>query len=253
VIFAATTLGLGVALNLLGLALSWRLDRDGLPAAFDQQVARRRLGSLPARVPLIAFNLLLMWVGGGAAMWYFAGSFPLTFPGWGRWLGELVWLLVVDDLVFYGVHRSLHEVPWLYRRIHKRHHEAFAPVPIEYLFVHPAEWMLGTLGLGLGVLGLLAAFGSVSAWSIWSWQLVRVGHELEIHSGLALWRLPFFAPMSHHDLHHARPNSGNYASMFTFWDRVLGTRAQADEPRRPRARAEPARADPGASPPGAAG
>ena len=32
---------------------------------------------------------------------------------------------VIADIVFYCAHRSLHQIPWLYRNIHKRHHEHY--------------------------------------------------------------------------------------------------------------------------------
>ena len=51
-------------------------------------------------------------------------------------------------------------------------------------------------------------------------------HELDIHSGVKSSKItsaiPFYGTTEHHDLHHSR-NKGNYASTFTFWDKIFGT------------------------------
>jgi methylsterol monooxygenase len=134
--------------------------------------------------------------------------------------------VLVDDLWLYGFHRFIHEQKWWYRHIHKIHHRAFAPVPIEYLYVHPLEWAGGGIGVAAGFALAIWLFDGMPAWSLYAWAVWRVGHELDIHSGVRsglLRLLPVVAPMENHDLHHARPTKGNYASAFRIWDRVFGT------------------------------
>ena len=110
--------------------------------------------------------------------------------------------------------------------IREIHHKAFAPLPIEYIYVHPLEWIVGAIGPFLGLLVLHLAWGAIPAWSLWAYLLVRNLHELDVHSGikspLGKW-IPLYAPAEHHDLHHAKPTKGNFASTLTFWDNVLGT------------------------------
>jgi sterol desaturase/sphingolipid hydroxylase (fatty acid hydroxylase superfamily) len=43
----------------------------------------------------------------------------------------------VDDALFYWSHRFLHSWPWLYRTVHKQHHEFKEPSPIATEFAHP--------------------------------------------------------------------------------------------------------------------
>lgn len=220
------TVALSLLLNGVALVVSLRFDRRGLPASMNGQVTPRKLHTLPPRLRLIGFNLACQYVAAVVLMAAFGEYIPIAWPGVGLFLGQLALVCVADDLSFYWFHRVLHRNRWLYRKIHKRHHEAYAPVPIEYVYVHPAEWLGGTVGLTVALLGIVQVWGSVSAWVVWAYIALRTLHELDIHSGLRLAtrHIPLIAPMRHHDLHHARPTRGNYASFLTLWDRLLGTR-----------------------------
>ena len=131
-----------------------------------------------------------------------------------------------DDFGFYWAHRAMHQYRWLYRRVHKYHHEAAAPVPIEFIYAHPLDALAGGVGTVLGFAVALLAFGEISAWTLWSGVAARLAHELLIHSGLRSVigaYVPFFGIAEHHARHHERPTSGNYASTFTLWDRLFRT------------------------------
>ncbi|MCA9544249.1 MAG: sterol desaturase family protein [Myxococcales bacterium] len=229
-IVGLVAVGMSILFNALALWVSWRIDRDGIPAALDGQAVRRKPGALKARLPNIGMNLVSQWIGALAAFWYFEDCFTMTWQGTGVVLAQLGIVLVLDDAWFYWMHRVLHRNRRLYRAIHKKHHEAFAPVPIEYCYVHPLEQSAGTVGIAVGVVLCLALFGQISVWTIWIFVGWRILHELEIHSGLRLptRHLPLLAPMAHHDLHHAKPHKGNFASAFTVWDRLMGTRIEGD-------------------------
>lgn len=213
-------------LNLLALVWSLWLDHKGLPAAVDGQFARRKRGTLLKRLPLIGFNNFLILISVGPSLWFFSDCFPAGRPELLPAVGSFVLLVFLDDLWIYAFHRFIHQRKWWYRHVHKIHHRAFAPVPIEYLYVHPLEWAGGGVGVAAGFIGGILIFGHIPAWTLYVWAVWRVGHELDIHSGVrsvfARW-IPVVAPMEHHDLHHARPMAGNYASMFSVWDRVFGT------------------------------
>ena len=134
---------------------------------------------------------------------------------------ELFIVLLFDDTFFYFLHRLMHRNKFIYNKIHKIHHRANAPIPIDYIYVHPLEWMSGFIGPFIGILLL----GGVSIYSFWLYLLVRNFHELLIHSGLKsiYIKFPFYGTNEHHDLHHAK-RDGNYASTFTFWDYFLKTK-----------------------------
>jgi sterol desaturase/sphingolipid hydroxylase (fatty acid hydroxylase superfamily) len=222
VLLAVTAL----ALNVPALLVSLYFDRVGLPRSWDDQTTPRKRGVLRSRLPLIATNLAILYASAIPGLWLVRSRFPLRIPSLAEALVQFVLLVLADDLWFYFVHRKLHVDKELYRRVHKVHHEAFAPVPIEYIYVHPVEWMAGALGPVIVVVALLVLRGEMSGYLLVGWQAWRTLHELDIHSGLRspLTRcIPFWAGMKHHDLHHAKPTRGNYASSLTLWDRAFGT------------------------------
>ena len=223
-ILAGGTVAMSAFMTLIGMWISFRIEKNGLPEAYNAQAVKRRGKKLKARMPQILINLALVWTSTFLGLWTFGHYFPMETPSLWVLIPQLFIVFVADDALFYWYHRLLHVNTTLYRWIHQRHHEAYAPVPIEYIYVHPLEWMLGMSGFVLGFGICLGVWGSMSAWTLWIWGGWRTLHELDIHSGMNLMnRIPLFASMQHHDLHHARPHCGNYASMFPFWDRVYGT------------------------------
>ncbi len=154
-------------------------------------------------------------------------KFVTTDLGLAAGLAQLGILVVGVDLYEYLIHRLMHRNRWLWERIHRRHHEVDSPLASDYLYVHPAE----ALGVGAGfvVVGTLCVlvFGVLCGWSLWVWALIRLTHAVDSHSGLRsriLPRLPLMAEAEHHDLHHSSARSGNYGSLTTIWDGMLGTR-----------------------------
>ena len=135
----------------------------------------------------------------------------------------LLIILFFDDTFFYFLHRLMHENKYIYNKVHKIHHRANSPIPIDYIYVHPLEWMSGFIGPFIGILAL----GGVDIYTFWLYLFFRNFHELAIHSGIVTSRfsniVPFYGTNEHHDLHHAKRN-GNYASTFIVWDKVFKTK-----------------------------
>ena len=80
----------------------------------------------------------------------------------------------------------------------------------------------------MGGVAVHLLWGELGFAPFYAYVVFRQLHELDVHSGLRsrlAHHIPFLAPNEHHDLHHLRPHAGNYASMLTVWDRVLGTEA----------------------------
>jgi len=224
-LWAAVLVLLG-GLNGLGLLVSVAIERWGLPAGWSIQDVARKPGMLRRHLPLIAGNLTFMLVAAAFSFWQFAHCFVFERPDWGAAALTFGALVLFDDLGFYCVHRALHTNRQWYRRFHRQHHQAFAPVPIEYIHAHPVEWLSGSSFPVLFILAMVGLQGSMNAWVLLAWAAFRTLHELDIHSGTrsVLGRfLPLYGTVRMHDLHHAKPHSGNYASTLTIWDRVFGT------------------------------
>ncbi|KAG8520782.1 Methylsterol monooxygenase 1 [Galemys pyrenaicus] len=100
-----------------------------------------------------------------------------------------------------------------------------APFGLEAEYAHPLE----TLILGTGFfIGIMLLCDHVIL--LWAWVTVRLMETIDVHSGYyipinPLNLIPFYAGSRHHDFHHMN-FVGNYASTFTWWDRLLGTESQ---------------------------
>lgn len=221
-ILAATTT-LATAISLLFLRYGW-------PKNLALQGTPRRYGPFKKRLPLIGFNLFLLFVGPACVLPWMEFAFDLSTPTALECVGIPLIVLVFDDTFFYFWHRFLHRNKWMYRKIHRLHHKAFAPLPLDYIYAHPIEWLTGTLGpiAGLTVIYLLT--GPINAWGFWIFALLRQLHEINIHSGThsyLLHYLPNISDTNSHDHHHARPNDGNFASIFEHWDRLCQTKVDS--------------------------
>jgi sterol desaturase/sphingolipid hydroxylase (fatty acid hydroxylase superfamily) len=128
-------------------------------------------------------------------------SFTLTA------LAVYVW----GDAHFYWTHRLLH-TSWLYKNVHKEHHESFNPDPFSGLSMHPIESSIYfSAGLIPGLLGV----------PMWLVRLNFIGllvFPLEGHSGYGSWAVE---SSNNHYIHHAKFN-WNYGSS-PLWDRLCGT------------------------------
>merc|ERR1719498_672293 len=61
--------------------------------------------------------------------------------GWACAASTMVGILW-NDLTFYFVHRAMHESKWLYKNVHKVHHEFKSPNGLTALYCHPVECVL---------------------------------------------------------------------------------------------------------------
>ena len=83
------------------------------------------------------------------------------------------------------------------------------------------------MGPIIGMVSIYFCFGEISAWSFWIFTVVRQLHEINIHSGtrsVILNYIPGISSTDSHDIHHLRPNDGNYASIFEHWDYIFRTK-----------------------------
>jgi len=130
--------------------------------------------------------------------------------------------LLVEDFSFYWLHRALH-TPFLYKHIHKLHHQYKEPNSWAVEYAHPLEYtFVNSTGLFLG-----PALLQAHVYTFWIWLAIRLTEGVDGHCGYDLWFSPFryfpFRPGANvHDFHHSH-NVGNYCSFFTFWDKICGT------------------------------
>ena len=134
--------------------------------------------------------------------------------------------LLLFDLWMYVWHRANHEIPLLWR-LHRVHHTDPRMDSTTAFRFHPGEIALSTLlnaavilGLGLG-LGTLILYKSLMV-------VVILLHHSNIRLPEA-WdrRLSILVvPPSMHRVHHSQiiaETNSNYGTIFSFWDRLLGS------------------------------
>jgi sterol desaturase/sphingolipid hydroxylase (fatty acid hydroxylase superfamily) len=144
---------------------------------------------------------------------------PLNLKGLGTVGGGIVAFLV-SDLVFYGAHRLVHNVPLLWRWIHQMHHSAERIDVLGSNYGHPFD---------------VLALGGVTVLAV---TLLGVSPDAAALAGFIGFFLPTFQHMNvrtpqwlgwiiqrpeAHTVHHSRGvHAYNYGNVM-LWDIVLGT------------------------------
>ncbi|XP_059469048.1 fatty acid hydroxylase domain-containing protein 2-like [Neocloeon triangulifer] len=100
----------------------------------------------------------------------------------------------IREITFYYSHRMMHH-RWIYKHIHKQHHEWTAPIAMITLSCHPLEHLFGNivpLSLGPVVLGSHPLVH-------WMWFVLVTAFPVSKHSG---YHLPLLPSPEFHDYHH---------------------------------------------------
>jgi methylsterol monooxygenase/4-alpha-methyl-delta7-sterol-4alpha-methyl oxidase len=142
-------------------------------------------------------------------------------PVWYWIAAQIVFFTLLDDFLYYWMHRLLH-VRWLLRHVHAVHHRIKNTCAMDGNYFHWLEFVLtGTLSL-VGPL-LIGAHVYV----VWIWIVIRQFEAADGHCGydfpLNPMRLfPLYKGPAYHDFHHAR-FKGNYAGFLPYLDSLMGT------------------------------
>ena len=220
---AIYTIVLLICTNLFGLIYSILVLYTSVFQKFSIQKKPYVKGLFSKRMPLYLFNITLLLTISGFGAFFFADFFSQEFSI-GTIIFQVIFAFVIDDIFFYFYHRWLHENKYMLKTVHSIHHRATKPFPLEYLYAHPIEWMLGMIGAFLGF-AILLIFMPVNIYAFWIFGALRNLHEIHIHSDLELpvsSKIPLLSKTKHHDDHHAKL-TGNYSSTFLWMDRLFKT------------------------------
>ena len=143
-------------------------------------------------------------------------------PPWYAWVIQLIFFIILDDFLFYWVHRSLHENKWLLRHVHSVHHRIRNTCALDGNYFHWLEFV---------IIGSLALVGPLllgcHLYVLYAWIIIRNIEAADGHSGYDLpWNplryLPLYDGAVYHDFHHAK-FKGNYAGALHYVDGFFGT------------------------------
>ena len=217
------TILLLIIINGYGFVYSYLITGKSFRKNKKIQNKTNGLNVLIDRTPLVLFNISILMILNSIGLYFFKDYYIKDYSSVLITLGEVLFVLTIDDIFFYVLHRTMHENKFIYKKIHKIHHRANVPIPIEYIYVHPLEWMSGMIGPFLGMI----IIGKISFIAYIFYLIIRNFHEIHIHSGIKTSLIhklfPLYGTNEHHDMHHAK-RDGNYSSTFTFWDIVFKTK-----------------------------
>ncbi len=213
---ALTYLFLAVAERCLPWRKRWLRSQDDLGTDIALFFTNAAVNGLATPAVLALSAGAGAWLASEAGIGLWPASWPIV--------AQLGLALVVAEAVEYGLHRAMHEVPWLWR-LHATHHSAPRLYWLNALRFHPIDLLLlGTLklvplallGAGAPVFALVSLFSGVHG----SFQHANVPVRL----GPLNW---IFSMSELHRWHHSpRPEEANhnYGGNLIVWDVVFGTR-----------------------------
>ncbi|PWA00255.1 hypothetical protein BB558_003696 [Smittium angustum] len=139
---------------------------------------------------------------------------------------QCIIFLFVEDFYHYWAHRLMHN-KYLYKRIHKVHHEYTAPFGITAEYAHPLETIILGQGTISGPILYTYLVEPVHIITMLCWISVRLWQTIEAHCGYDFpWAMSHWFPLwngaDHHDYHHMA-FVNNFSSTFRYLDRILGT------------------------------
>ncbi|KAG0344156.1 hypothetical protein BG004_004691 [Podila humilis] len=131
----------------------------------------------------------------------------------------------------YFLHRLFHNVPYLYKHFHSRHHRLYVTYSFGALYNHPFEgFLMDSVGASLAF--LISGMGNRGALAFFSFSTLKT---VDDHCGYNLPFNPlqtlFWNNADYHDIHHQNFGiKSNFSQPFgTIWDHVLGTHMSREE------------------------
>lgn len=137
-------------------------------------------------------------------------------------LYQLLLCCMIEDTLFYFVHRLLHtkKLYW----IHKVHHAHTQTVGIASEYSHWIEFIISSAIPFVAGPNIL----HVHCYTYYIWLLLRIIKTTDAHCGYSFpfspfSILPFQGTSAMHDAHHMNKAYGNFSSFFMYWDYICGT------------------------------
>ncbi|GAA5920670.1 hypothetical protein JCM1841_002886 [Sporobolomyces salmonicolor] len=203
----------------------WWLEDDD--PVFDDAAELNRFGRKVAKAVIAVAGTSL----GGDFMAQYGRQATSWVYWWGVPIAQFAWAAFVLDGWQYMMHRSAHQVTFLYRTIHSWHHRLYVPYAFGALYNHPVEgFVLDTCGAALA--HTLAGLTTRQAILFF---FISTAKTVDDHCGYAFPWDPlqhlFGNNADYHDIHHQVAGlKKNYSQpWFISWDIFFGTRMTRKE------------------------
>jgi len=141
-------------------------------------------------------------------------------PEWYIIAAQIIFFIILDDFLYYWMHRSMHH-PWLLKNVHGVHHRIKNTCALDGNYFHWAEFV---------ATGMLALLGPLIVgahlYVVWLWIIIRQFEAADGHCGYDFPKnpvklIPFYNGAIYHDFHHSR-FKGNYSGFLSYLDRWMG-------------------------------
>ena len=177
------------------------------------------LQRLAVNVVIVAVVLVLLW-----PVLRLSPIHQGEMPAWYVVIAQLGFCILVDDFLYYWMHRTMHK-GWLLKHVHSIHHRIRHTTAINGNYMHSIEYLC-TAGLTLIGPMLLGVHLHV----LWIWLVLRQYEATDGHCGYVFpWNpghlIPLYEGAGYHDFHHAK-YQGNYAGFLPYLDRFWDTYAR---------------------------
>jgi lathosterol oxidase len=143
---------------------------------------------------------------------------------WSSTFLTIALFIVFTDSCIYWIHRWEHTFPWIYKNIHKLHHEWKVPSPYAAYAFHPLDGYAQSVPYHLFVL-----FWPMNAFLYLTMFVAVQIFTIGIHDSVDFigdkkgsWIAKVINGSMHHTIHHSK-FIYNYGQYFTFWDKVMGS------------------------------
>lgn len=134
---------------------------------------------------------------------------------------QILFFILLDDFLYYWMHRYFHENKFFMRHVHSVHHKIKNTCAINGNYMH---WFEFACTSGLILIGPILLSSHLHV--IWIWVIIRQFEAADGHMGYDIpWNparlfLIYHGPV-YHDFHHAKFR-GNYSGFLNYLDKYLG-------------------------------
>jgi len=185
---------------------------EGYRIQVPKQSSRPKLMQLLKNLLVTSFVVLPLMIASLCPAWHHL-RMTLSLPGPWEMFSHIGFAVLCNEVLFFYGHWLMHANKFLYRHVHKIHHEFKAPMGLAAIYCHPLEFFLSDimpLGFGLVAIGAHAYTGVV-------WTAFAIMATQTHHCGIRWPWIDFFsmqaeAQPNYHDFHHEKFNY-NYGAM----------------------------------------